>query len=470
MRPGVAGAALVGSSIPCTLVYAGIDSAAPCPYADGFWESFLNEAERGFGLVQAGRCREASVSLAGAIAEATRDLHAAHACSLGVAAAYRVLALAHVADPALTGRARLRALQVALRFMLLSSNWFTHAFVTLRYDVPLIDGSRWPITMQESVDEHRLANQLISKAGRPYAGHRPIARPIPHDYRHPSLSVGIVSLCAYPEGHMLPEFAMSNHRMYARRHGYTYLGGTERMDDGRPPAWGKVQLMQKYVKQRQWDWVMWADCDVYFMNLSVTLDSLLFRYGGVPPSAEAGELRLDPDFKFLATEDHAMLNTGIFFIRSSAWADGMLGRLWGPEDSVWTHHPWWEQAAMAWEFWGDLPERFANADHAAWVMAAGAAGDEMEGIYPRAVRIAPQFEFNSYHPVTARYVIGSGPMADAWSPGKFVIAFNGVSAGSSPTVAQELYAHYYERFCSLNSVEMECLPSRTVLPWVDVST
>eukprot|EP00747_Dinoflagellata_sp_TGD_P003799 gnl/TRDRNA2_/TRDRNA2_109831_c1_seq1.p1 gnl/TRDRNA2_/TRDRNA2_109831_c1~~gnl/TRDRNA2_/TRDRNA2_109831_c1_seq1.p1 ORF type:complete len:269 (+),score=32.40 gnl/TRDRNA2_/TRDRNA2_109831_c1_seq1:44-808(+) len=237
----------------------------------------------------------------------------------------------------------------------------------------------------------------------------------------------------------------------------------EREDAGRPPAWGKVRLMHRYVSMRKWDWVIWADCDTYFMNLTVTLDSVLFRYGTRRPS-ESGwmpkEPELDPDVHFLVTEDHAMLNTGIFFARSSSWSEAMLQRIWGPDDSVWTEHPWWEQAAMSWDFWSDLPQRFRDADHQKWAQEAGIAADEMDGIYPSAVRVVPQGEFNSYHPITSRF------LADTWERGKFVLAFNGVQSSSSPTIVQELYARYYELFCSLNAVEHLCVEAPDTMPWL----
>ncbi|CAE8588387.1 unnamed protein product [Polarella glacialis] len=252
---------------------------------------------------------------------------------------------------------------------------------------------------------------------------------------------------------------MSNHKIYAERHGYDYRVGTEIVDSGRPAAWGKVKLMHQYVAQRQWDWVLWADCDVYFMNLTVTLDSILFRYGARPGAD--GILELDPKFHFLATEDHAMLNTGIFLTRSSDWSEAMLKRVWGPPDSVWTEHPWWEQAAMAWEFWSDLASKFRAADHLEWAKLADGSHDEMEGIYPEPVRIVPQVEFNSYHPITSRFI------ADTWAPGKFVIAFNGVTSSSSPNVASELYAHYYELFCGLNGLTGErCVEVPDDPPWM----
>eukprot|EP00927_Polykrikos_kofoidii_P040368 TRINITY_DN34526_c0_g2_i1.p1 TRINITY_DN34526_c0_g2~~TRINITY_DN34526_c0_g2_i1.p1 ORF type:complete len:514 (-),score=77.13 TRINITY_DN34526_c0_g2_i1:257-1798(-) len=427
------------------------------------WPQFFEQVEKGQALIRHGRVSEASVTLADAITVATRDVAAAHECSIGIAAAYRVLALAHATDPRVqgTGLAYRRALQVALRFAHLASNWITHFFVKHEAKKVFIDESAWPITLQESVDEHRTLRATLESDGR-QAGHRPRSGVnIPHDFRFPGLSIAIVSLCAYPEGHALPRYAMSNQQIYAERHGYHYYAETRRLEESRPVAWGKIKLVYEFVRQRRWDWVMWADCDVYFMNLTVTLDSLLYRYGGERSLEARQPLELDPNFHFLVTEDHAMLNTGIFLARSSAWSEAMLERVWGPDDSAWTNHPWWEQAAMSWYFWSSLHERFRQTDHVAWAKQnALVDSDDMQGIYPDPVRVAPQIEFNSYHPVTSRFV------ADTWAPGKFVIAFNGVSSSSSPNVAQELYKTYYERFCALNRVEHLCLEVIEPIPWM----
>jgi len=445
-----------------------------CPTNAAFdWRLFSEEVRHGWAAVQDHRMQEAVLLLSDAVRGATTNVDVAHDCSVGIAAAFRVLALAHAANRTLQGLARLRALQVGLRFMHLASNWLTHAFVRHDHDVGFIEGSRWPITLQESADEHRAALAMLSQGGQ-QMGHRPLLPTIPDDYRHPTLSIAIVSLCAYPKGHALPAYAISNHRIYAARHGYTYHVSTERLDEHRHPAWGKIKLMQRYLEQREdgWDWIMWADCDVYFMNLSISLDSLLFRYGGVLPTLGGGtqlhaqgartdaQPELDPGFHFLITEDHAMLNTGIFLARSSQWSILLMRRVWGPERSAWSDHPWWEQAAMSWDFWETLPERFREADHLAWAASAEPGADGMEGVYPPEVRLAPQCAFNSYHPITSRFV------ADTWSPGKFVIAFNGVVSSSSPNVAAELYGSYYELFCKLNHVQHLCIHVGNLLPWL----
>merc|ERR1719491_1218912 len=210
------------------------------------------------------------------------------------------------------------------------------------------------------------------------------------------------------------------------------------------------------------------------MNMSVTLESVIFTYaaqypeqGGVgravaadaPAAAEGAggaALELSPEVHMVVSEYSAMLNTGIFFVRSSDWVLGLLERVWGGENSPWINHPWWENAAFAWEFLKDNPRQFMEEDQNEWVKTGE---DDLYGVYPSQVRVAPQQHFNSYHPITSRF------LHDTWEEGKFVIAFNGVLSASSPAVVQVLYGTYYQTSCNLNAVEDKCLRVKGLMPW-----
>merc|ERR1712183_406294 len=64
-----------------------------------------------------------------------------------------------------------------------------------------------------------------------------------------------------------------------------------------------------------------------------------------PTFEKTGEKRIE----LIVSEDGLMLNTGIFFVRSSAWAWRFFQKVrrftFGPKAPV-TQHPWWEQTAM----------------------------------------------------------------------------------------------------------------------------
>lgn len=221
---------------------------------------------------------------------------------------------------------------------------------------------------------------------------------------------------------------MSNKYLYADRHGYTVIEEHKRFDESRPHAWAKITLMEKHISRTDLDWLLWFDCDTYFMNLNITLDHVLNKFG-VPT---------DPNFFMLIQEDHAMLNTGVFFMKTGQKSADLLHAVYGERDSVWIDHPWWENAAFSNIFLGNLPWKGISTHNFT---------SDMERIYPPGVRVAPQDLFNSYHPITSRIF-----MHDTWEEGKFVLAFSGCISGSSPTVTQMLYVNYYRIMCEINNV------------------
>ncbi|CAK9074461.1 unnamed protein product [Durusdinium trenchii] len=391
----------------------GDGEAPPWPGAELFWRQILASVMQGMDLTRMGDAPAARHLLAEALLAATGSLapepRLGFTCSLGVAALYRVLALISLkADPpdSVGGGHRL-----ALRYQHLATVWVTHVWEKYArredgggpgegwawYDRSYIDSSAWPIGLQELNVEMHSVQQALAKELVPRQPQ------LPHSFRDPKLSIGIASVCAYPSDNPLPRLASSNHRTYAKLHGYRYRLQSEIVAPERPPAWGKVRLLQQLLEEEpDVDWWLWFDCDTFFMNMTVTIDSLLWRYGAT-----------NEDVHFLAAEDAAMLNTGSFLLRGSDWSKQFLQRVWGTEDSVWIRHPWWENAAIIWDLLRGLSERFRQG--------VGPSAS----IYPEEVRILPQFEMNSYHPATAQ------SLHDAWAPGKFVLAFNGVLSNTS---------------------------------------
>lgn len=446
------------------------------PQVENFWHQVLVQVLSAGTAIDQGNFAHARALAADALSAATNGLaanpEAAFGCSLGVAAAYRVLAAAFCRDATLGARALRRARQIALRFQHLATVWVTHVWEKFarreepgtglaHYHNAYIDESAWPISIQDINVEMTIVQRELAADGLAQ-GHVPRWREVPIDFRDRSLRFGIVSLCAYPPEQVLPRYAKSNHRIYAERHGYKYRVGEEIVDKQRPPAWGKIQLVYEALREDDVDWWLWFDCDTFFMNMTVTLDSVLYKYAASAEARDAQGLptSVDPNLHMLVAEDHAMLNTGAFFLRSSSWSSRMLEQIWGPTNSVWVDHPWWENAAIIWNFLKDSSAKFRDDDPSASYPEHGAPLDELEGIYPTEVRLAPQSEFNSYHPATSHF------QHDTWAVGKFVLAFNGVLSNTSPDVVQILYGNYYRLACELNWVQDQCVEVDEALPWL----
>ena len=413
-----------------------------CPHID-IWEDLLSRIDFGYNLMKRERFNEARVSLAEVSRVVSSNLTESFECSIGVSALFRALAYAYAGDKSFEQIGPVehrRANQIGLRMMHVSMNWLTHAFVKKGLnDGRWVDESAWPISISEINQEETYILNTIGRTGP--QGHRPVWDDCPTGFRDKSLKIAIVSLCDYPPENPLPRLSQSNRQLYSNRHGYRIIERNQRFDSSRPHAWAKISLLSEYILSPDIDWLLWFDCDTYFMNFNVTLDHFLYRYGAAP---EGG---LEPDFRMLIQEDHSMINTGVFFIKTGEWSKGLLERVYGDNSSPWIDHPWWENAAFSHEFLGDLPVRIESHGYANFSEA-----DDMLNIYPRGVKVAPQSLFNSYHPITSRLV-----MHDNWEPGKFVLAFSGCKSGSSPAVVNILYANYYRVMCQLNNVNNDCI-------------
>ena len=453
---------LVGSSQGYFYQSHNVTHPLRCPVENRKWSDLYDATQTSIALIQRRQFLDARRYMSDAISLAMTNLTEAFDCSIGISSSFRILALSFAADndlEAMSARAFRRANQIALRLLHVGMNWLTHAFVIKgENDFHWIDESIWPLSIQEMNDEQHAIQHQITKSG-PY-GHAPTWVDCPYDYRDPKLSIAIVTMCDYPPEHVLPKYSLSNKDIYANKWGYPVIAVNKRFDDKRPHAWAKISLLEKIASEKKYDWLLWFDCDTYFMNLNVTLDHVLFSFAGIPNCEKTNSCHLlDPSVHLILQEDHAMLNTGVFFIRSSDWGISMLRQFYGPNDSPWIDHPWWENAAMSHALLGGNHKKFRNED---LLEFSKSDKSDMENIYGPHVRVAPQVVFNSYHPVTSRIF-----QHDTWSPGKFVLAFSGVTSGSSPTVAQHIYGEYYRQMCQINNVQHLCIPVQElpIHPW-----
>jgi hypothetical protein len=130
--------------------------------------------------------------------------------------------------------------------------------------------------------------------------------------------------------------------MYAQRHGYRLFDGTPAIDRSRPHAWSKMKVAQDVLDIRMggeppwpysqhlqcaiapnfgaeaemettnappFDWVLYLDADILITNDAITLDALVPQAG-------------DGDIVF--AEDVFGLNSGVWLVRNTEWARGLL--------------------------------------------------------------------------------------------------------------------------------------------------
>lgn len=119
---------------------------------------------------------------------------------------------------------------------------------------------------------------------------------------------------------------------YAARHGWSVVLTSEDLEPSRPASWSKVKLIQELMPQ--YDYVFWVDADAIIVDLDRDL------------LAEVGD---DADAWFARhpqayDADAAVLNAGVFLVRSSTFAEELLQAMWSAEQFI--DHNWWENAAL----------------------------------------------------------------------------------------------------------------------------
>jgi hypothetical protein len=114
---------------------------------------------------------------------------------------------------------------------------------------------------------------------------------------------------------------------WCRKHGYEFVLSEEEW--GRPPAWGKVRLVQRHIDDC--DWLFLIDSDVIITNPEISVEEILREHEG-------------ERFDILMTLMRGNLNTGAMLIKRSDWIKSFCDVWWDQEELI--HHGWWEQAAL----------------------------------------------------------------------------------------------------------------------------
>jgi hypothetical protein len=129
---------------------------------------------------------------------------------------------------------------------------------------------------------------------------------------------------------VLGRMAIENRRRYCARHGYDFISDVPIARD-RPACWAKIPAILSAFRTH--DWVLWADSDTLVLeearpihtlcdpsyDLIVQTHDRFYRFLGIP---QAEGLRRMP------------INTGVFLIRASNWAEDFLHRAYARTEFV----------------------------------------------------------------------------------------------------------------------------------------
>jgi hypothetical protein len=132
--------------------------------------------------------------------------------------------------------------------------------------------------------------------------------------------------------------ALESKRVYAEKHGYTYIqAGEESWDRTRPVAWSKVNLILFHLNNLPDDSLVWlSDADVLITNMELKVEEHVLPL--LPP---------EKDLLFIYDACHH-LNSGNVLMRNSSWLRDYWTRV--NNRTEFTYHIWWENMAMIREF------------------------------------------------------------------------------------------------------------------------
>lgn len=164
------------------------------------------------------------------------------------------------------------------------------------------------------------------------------------------LRLGVVSLCDYPESHMLhgiDQISQANRVPYTQRHGYANLFHNQKMGT-RHPVWEALSLTLYHLEHgaEHYDWLFWLDCDAMFVDQSRTLEFLLLKFAGLPDGSA-----LDPNVHLLISEDGRGLAGGNWMVRNSEWGRSFIRSVLGPDDertNPFMRHDLRDQFSLLW--------------------------------------------------------------------------------------------------------------------------
>eukprot|EP00386_Alphamonas_edax_P008359 GDKI01027437.1.p1 GENE.GDKI01027437.1~~GDKI01027437.1.p1 ORF type:complete len:461 (+),score=90.85 GDKI01027437.1:53-1435(+) len=306
-------------------------------------------------------------------------------------------------------------------------------------------GVRWPEYMQ-----HYLT--LAAELRRNDPEGLPPSVSVPKDFRS-NLNIGVVSLCDYPPGSPLPSNSLGNREPYTKLYGYTNLFHTKN-DFNRHPVWGAMALTLRHLKTNQYDWLMWVDCDSMFVDMTRTVDFLIYTAAG-RTNPHTGQLELDPNVHFIISEDGRGLAGGNWIVRNSRQGIAFLEDVYGESDerkNPFMRHDLKDQFSLLWHLVRPratapvppTPSSIRRESEGRGGLAGMDTWDELEWL-PE-VRLLPQQWINSYPWMICRHTHSHRCFEDGHD---FMVSFPTMGGFSKPLMSAMLEKFLHQ---SLNSI------------------
>ena len=244
--------------------------------------------------------------------------------------------------------------------------------------------------------------------------HRASSLTVPKNSRSDS-TVHVVSYCKYPPHSRLPNWSRGNKSRFCQHHNYMFSQFDEPLEPSHHAWTNKVLVIREALKSKQphYEWIMWMDCDAFFMNQERSLD---FIISVVPETTH-----------LIASEDANMFNSAIMLLRNNDWSLSLIERTL---ELLYVYPPF------------SLRD---NIYHEQSVLMYLTMVPSLLGAEPTAyvseVTLVPQQWINAYPPEIA--FKSSYMRHAAFTPGDLVVSFNGCGSLLNSTFCDNLMFQFY---------------------------
>jgi hypothetical protein len=245
----------------------------------------------------------------------TPDPTVALECPLGTAAVLQALGTAMLQEKGMERRA-LRVLHLAKLFAFHKYNELGDLIQNTRWNVNIMSIMNG-IKTARGVDAHSEIRLLASRAL--------------------GSQLTIVSYCYYPSETKLPDYSRTNKEYYGKISGIKVVHHNKPFAQASHAWMNKLLAVEGALEEAQLnDWVMWVDCDAYFMTRDFDVKAFINR---VPENKH-----------IVISEDANMLNSAVSFIRKSKWSNNFLKQvrnlLAAPSPFSFKDNPYHEQSPL----------------------------------------------------------------------------------------------------------------------------
>jgi len=109
---------------------------------------------------------------------------------------------------------------------------------------------------------------------------------------------------------------------YCKKHNYDFIDDAQSIiDSSREIQWSKILLIQKYLRLKEYDYLVWIDADIFIMNPEITIESKINRL-------------MNSKHIMYSKDCGGWVNNGVIFIKSTQQALDFFIETWNHTNEI----------------------------------------------------------------------------------------------------------------------------------------